>query len=39
MCDSPFDLPPQLIEIIMNGEFLKANPPQEQPEKTDDERE
>lgn len=33
MCDSPFDLPPQLIEIIMNGEFLKANPPQEQPEK------
>jgi len=39
MCDSPFDLPPQLIEIIMNGEFFKANPPQEKPEKTEDERE
>lgn len=39
MCDSPFDLPPQLIEIIMNGEFFKANPPQEKPEKLEDERE
>ncbi len=39
MYDSPFDLPPQLIEIIMSGEFFKANPPQEQPNKSKDERE
>ena len=23
MYDSPFDVPPQLIELIMNGEFSK----------------
>ena len=39
MYDSPFDLPPQLIEIIISGEFFKSNPPQEQSNKSEDERE
>ena len=39
MCYNPLDLPPQLIELIMSGEFFKPNPPQEQPEKPEDERE
>ena len=33
------NLSQQLIELIMNGEFFKANPPQEQPNKSKDERE
>lgn len=29
MYDNPFDLPPQLVEITMNGKFFKTNPLQE----------
>jgi len=33
------DLPPQVIELILNGEFFKPNPPQEQKKEPEDERE
>lgn len=33
------NLLPQLIELILNGEFFKPNPPQEQQNEPEDERE